>query len=228
MDALTSALGVIGLALAALIAGGFSLLSIILSKEKAVSKFRQTWIDELRSDIASLVAHTMEVTANPLVVRFNPDGTADAIQLSPDLYPRFYSETREDSVRLHQSMTRIRLRLNPHDPEPESAQILELLDDLDNALTNFAQEGFLRRIEELTDAIEHAAQPLLKKEWTRVKQGERVYRIAKKIALWSSVILAALLLTLAFAISGFFLGALYASKQPAVPGYHCNHVHGSH
>jgi uncharacterized membrane protein YbaN (DUF454 family) len=40
-DALTSTLGIIGLVLASLIAGGFSLLSIILSKENAVSKFRQ-------------------------------------------------------------------------------------------------------------------------------------------------------------------------------------------
>jgi predicted PurR-regulated permease PerM len=224
-DMLAPIFGIIGLVLAALIAGGFSLLSIILAKEKAVSKFRQAWIDELRSEIASLVAHTMQVTAHPVVVNLNPMGTVGASPISPDLYPRFYAETREDSIRLNQSMTRIKLRLNPHDPEPESGQVLQLLDDLDKALTNFAQEGFLQRIKGLTDAIENVSQPLLKKEWNRVKQGEQVYRSAKRFALWSSCTLTALLLILVFVISGFFLGTLCASERSPALGNYCDHIH---
>jgi hypothetical protein len=38
------------------VAGAFSLLGLLISKEQKVSEFRQAWIDALRADIAALVA----------------------------------------------------------------------------------------------------------------------------------------------------------------------------
>jgi len=170
----------------------------------------------------------MQVTAHPIVVRRTAVAPVGAPSISSRDYEVFYAETRKDSILLNESMTRIKLRLNPHDTEPESAQILQLLIDLEKELKRLGQEGFLARIQELTDAIEHASQPLLKKEWNRVKQGEKVYRNAKKIATWSSVALAALLLAILFVISGFFLGVVHASIQPTAPTNPCSHVQESH
>jgi hypothetical protein len=52
--------------LVAMIAGAFSLLGLVISKEQKVSEFRQTWIDALREDISELIAHANLIHAELL------------------------------------------------------------------------------------------------------------------------------------------------------------------
>ena len=53
----------IGVITAALIAGFFSLLNLIVSKEQKVSEFRQQWIDSLRQELADHIAATVSLSS---------------------------------------------------------------------------------------------------------------------------------------------------------------------
>lgn len=167
------ALAAAGAALAGWIAGAFSVLGLLTSKEEKVSEFRQAWIDALRADLASLVAHAHQIYA--YVAMHKP--------LNDEL---FWKETREDYLALNGASTRIKLRLNRD--EPESKLVLCTMQKME-ALFAFIPTGgpklSIENINKITDELESNAPPLLKKEWNRVKGGELIYRIAK----WSSILI---------------------------------------
>ncbi len=52
-----------GAILAAVIAGAFSFLSLVMSKEQKVSEFRQDWINSLREDICKFVSAIVHLSA---------------------------------------------------------------------------------------------------------------------------------------------------------------------
>lgn len=52
-----------GAVLAAVIAGAFSSLSLVMSKEQKVSEFRQDWINSLREDICKFVSAIVHLSA---------------------------------------------------------------------------------------------------------------------------------------------------------------------
>lgn len=167
------ALAVAAAALAAWIAGAFSVLGLLTSKEEKVSEFRQAWIDSLRVDLALMVAHAHQIYA--YVAMHKP--------LNEEL---FWKETREDYLALNGASTRIKLRLNRD--EPESKLVLCTMGKME-ALFAFVPNGqptlSIEKINKIVDELESNAPPLLKKEWNRVKGGELIYRIAK----WSSVVI---------------------------------------
>lgn len=163
-------LGIVGVVFGAVIGGCFSLLSIVLSKETAVSEFRQAWINDLRADIASLVAHAMQIQG--YIVLFQPFTDAEKTK-------DFWEKTRTDYIGLNQTSKSIQLRLNPHDRKPEAKEILEQLKSLDSAFKKPNEQGFGDQVDRVTECIAAAAQPLLKREWERVKKGEKVFRKAK-------------------------------------------------
>lgn len=164
------ALAAASAALAAWIAGAFSLLGLLTSKEQKVSEFRQAWIDELRLDIALLIAHAHQI--NAYVIMYKP---IDLKQL--------WKDTRDDYLALNGASTRIKLRVN-HE-EPESKLILCSMDKMETLFGDFSNGVVtisLEKINRIIDDLERDAPPLLKKEWNRVKSGELVYRIAKWLA----------------------------------------------
>lgn len=164
------ALAAASAALAAWIAGAFSLLGLLTSKEQKVSEFRQAWIDALRLDIALLVAHSHQIYAY-------------VAMHTPVDYQRFWKDTRDDYLALNGASTRIKLRVN-HE-EAESKLILcsmEKMEALFGDLPKSAQALSLEKINKIVDELERDAPPLLKKEWKRVKSGERIYRVAKWLA----------------------------------------------
>lgn len=164
------ALAAASAALAAWIAGAFSLLGLLTSKEQKVSEFRQAWIDALRLDLALLVAHAHQI--NAYVIMYKP------IDLKP-----LWKDTRDDYLALNGASTRIKLRVN-HE-EPESKLILCSMDKMETLFGDFSNGVVtisLEKINRIIDDLERDAPPLLKKEWNRVKSGELVYRIAKWLA----------------------------------------------
>lgn len=170
---------------ASAIAGLFSLAGLFISKEQDTSKFRQAWIDELRKDIASLIAHAYQIHAYLLLA-----AEAD--------YVMRWKATREDYVELNRASTRIKLRLNRD--ECESRLILKSLSEMEGLfkelkLTVNRTDISLEKIDSIATSLERDAPPLLKKEWVRVKEGEPIYRYAK----WSAGIL-----LIASAITSFY------------------------
>ncbi len=153
------------------IAGAFSLLGLLISKEQKVSEFRQAWIDALRADIAALVAHAYQIHAFAV----GPGGSD---------YPEFLKATRDDYIELNKASMKIKLRINPD--ECDSKLILRSMTELEalfGRLQGASPKVSLEELHRIVRALERDAPPLLKKEWQRVKTGEPIYRLAKWLAL---------------------------------------------
>jgi hypothetical protein len=98
-------LAMVGAVIAALVAGSFSYISMILSKENEISKFRQAWIDSIRSDVSDFFGlvnslyRFMDASHNML-------RTVDYVGIKTD--------THMDALsRMNALANRIILRLNP-------------------------------------------------------------------------------------------------------------------
>jgi hypothetical protein len=178
----------VGAVVAALIAGLVSLLGLIVSKEQKVSEFRQAWIDALRTELSSLIAH-----ANAI------HGAGAARYKTP---AEIWNVARPDFVGINEAAARIRLRLNPK--ENEAITVLAEIEALEGLLApgqamNYAQ---INATEKKLVAV---AQVVLKTEWRRVQRGETVYRVARVVALCISVASIAALLAYAARFAGHLL-----------------------
>lgn len=165
---------------AALIAAIASLVGLVLAKEQKTSEFRQAWIDQLRFEFADYLSAFTEMRDQ--VQRNFPSNSHKLEVLSP-----LYSK-------LNRASNMVRLRLNP--VESETEEITSVMD----CMENLSQDD-LRLVgptgDTLEDDLRGKAQALLKREWDRVRKGERAYRVAK-IAAALLVGLCLLLLFLGF------------------------------
>ena len=151
----------VGAVVAALIAALVSLLGLVISKEHKTSEFRQAWIDNLRSEISSVVAHVCVII--------------NAAHANYESRPARFEALREDFHGINQAVAAIRLRLNPN--EKESKAVLKSIEQIEALINagNFS-DGALQNSERQLIAD---AQTLLKKEWLRVRSGELFFRILK-------------------------------------------------
>jgi len=211
LETLNPLLGVVGLSIAALIAGWFSLLSIVLSKEKAISEFRQKWINGLRSETSELIAHAMQIQGYIILVKPFPKSDPPT-QDEKDQLVSYLEKTRDDYIGLNEASKRIVLRLNPKDPEPESGEILDRLKELNRLFGQPRSPEFITQVDPITEQIANSTQRLLKKEWERVKQGEQTFRKAKR----ASVVIVVLIIFSIFLTFAFYGGAVYGSSRVRV------------
>jgi hypothetical protein len=164
----------LGAVIGATIAGAVSLLGLIVSKEQKVSEFRQAWIDALRSELATVITHAISLHGL----------TTTELKSASDAWDK----ARDDFVEINKAITAIKLRLNPD--EIECHAIVSKLAELENTLITFPiKQEALAEIER--SIIEHS-RILLKKEWVRVKKGERVYKISRIIAAFVVIVGSAL------------------------------------
>jgi hypothetical protein len=169
---------------AALIAGAIAFVNLTLTKEQKTSEFRQAWIDALREDLAQFLAAARTFTrAIETLHTLGPDyDTKHPLNISP-------SKISDLRYQAAETFSRIQLRLNPD--EPEHVELLRLLRRAINEQNEALAKG-TRDIGPIMEAIEAAtsyAQPVLKKEWTRVKRGELPFRVARN---WVAPIVVAL------------------------------------
>jgi hypothetical protein len=157
----------------AVIAGAFSLIGLVISKEQKVSEFRQSWIDALREDISNLIAHANLIHAELLKLA----------QENPPDKRKFLDRTARNHIATNRSTTRIKLRLNL--TEADSQALHNSIQKLDALLTT-DPSVLVQSQDEITSInlkIEEDAAKVLKAEWERVKDGELNYRVAKLSAL---------------------------------------------
>ncbi len=155
-----------GTIIAAVIAAVISLLGLIISKENKVSEFRQAWIDSLREEVASVIAHAHAVHGAYLA-KF-PDN------------PTVWRNVRDDFVSLNKAWARIRLRLNPE--EQRSIAILRALEEHEALFPDGGAAPDFSRLGASDRKLLDCTQAVLKEEWERVKRGELVYRGATILA----------------------------------------------
>jgi hypothetical protein len=186
----------IGAVLAACITGTVTFVTLVISKEQKISEFRQAWIDAFRDELSEFAGHARRIahervpvniyrTTKPMLERIAEE---DEDAKRPDLF-------HENRQRMAQSYYALRLRLNPG--ESDHVALLERLDRVYKTLNLVS--GATRRedcINEL-DGLASVAQSVLKREWTRVKEGEprfsRVTSLAKWVAIGLAVALGALI-----------------------------------
>lgn len=155
---------------AAVIAGFFSLVNLISTKENKVSEFRQAWIDGIRDDISVLTSAMFELV--------------EIQKKKEHLEPKEYLEATSKPFKdARERTTSIQLRLNPKHvkdkPESEEAIFWNSVQETRKKL----KEGDYSNILDNCDRIRSTAAPLLKKEWEKVKLGEAGYRVVRTAAL---------------------------------------------
>jgi hypothetical protein len=171
MDIPVQAYVALGAIFAALIAGFFSYLNLIISKESKVSEFRQNWINELRSEIGEFAA---SVNALALLNR----------KIAKDMTSTEFLQASLPAVdKIDQSYTSITLRINKNEENKEHKQINEkFLSTLEEIRAAY-KGGNHESARDLLVPLRDSAQPLLRYEWKRVKEGEKAYKHGKQIAL---------------------------------------------
>ncbi|KAA0698102.1 hypothetical protein DTW90_14500 [Neorhizobium sp. P12A] len=159
-----------GAVFASLIAGTVSLIGLIISKEQKISEFRQNWIDELRNDIANLIARINSLHGSS---RVPWKDVKDA-----------WADTKDDLLGLNDVTGKIRLRLNPE--EHTSKRILDTIEEIEAFFFrngNGGSVGDPSALNVLQKRLVVETNAVLKAEWKRVKSGEPIYRIARLSAL---------------------------------------------
>ena len=114
------ALAAVGTLVGALIAGAIASVNLTLTKELKTSEFRQAWIDGLREDLAKFLgAARVFARAVEVVHAFGPD--------YKDKVPLLISDEKIGELRYQaaEMLSKIKLRLNPDEPEHE--ELLRLL-----------------------------------------------------------------------------------------------------
>lgn len=187
----TQAFGPFGAVVAALVAGIFALLGLIIAKENKTSEFRQSWIDALRQDIADY-ASAINRCNHYEYHRLSASNDELALEYEKLLQP-------ELSTAVNAQM-RIRLRVNPDDSDKELKRLNTALLQKIDAIQLAFNESDYEKVPDILNGLHDTAAPLLKMEWDRVKQGEPTYVRAKLLA--ASLVVIALI---AAVIVGFVL-----------------------
>jgi hypothetical protein len=190
----------IGVISAALIAGFFSLLNLIVSKEQKVSEFRQQWIDSLRQELADHMAAVVSLSS--------------IYENGQHLDKEMTKTANEVTQRVTSTFISIKLRINPEDSDLKIREMnIEILRLLDEGRGLFS-EGKWKEARLKCNEITEASIPMLKEEWKRVKKGENVYVWFKRIAIGLFVLS---LSALAYAAFTFWPSTAKTGVTPAPP-----------
>ncbi|WP_338890376.1 hypothetical protein [Aeromonas rivipollensis] len=166
-----SALIPVGVVSASVIAGTFSFINLVLSKDQKISEFRQSWIDSFRNDLADFCGNLITmVDIQEKRSRAKTRGQE----------PEFSDKDLKDLLTSTASAyTRVLLRLNPSDASPHQKNLKEAL----LAANECAKTANWDELRSKISEIRNVAQQLLKYEWERVKKGEPTFIWSKRIAL---------------------------------------------
>lgn len=184
----TTAYVAAGAILAALVTGAFTFVNLLISKEQKTSEFRQSWIDAFRNDLAELIA-----SYSLLMKLWTDIGCLDASGNVQEREERkkLLAENLQLEVQVEACKTRLLLRINPKEHVSFVQSLQRLLAHIEvDRMDLLPRSAFA--IKPDVDAIIGEAQTLLKKEWNRVKRGERLFWITKYLALILLVALLAL------------------------------------
>lgn len=201
----------IGAIIAAVIAGSFSYLNLINSKEQKVSEFRQVWIDSLRSSISEYITNLTHLShLYKFLLEKKEKDDHEMFKETSDIYSKVNS-TYNDII----------FRINPDEEDKDGKQLNDnFLTALESTRTVY-NEMLFTEAQEKCEELRKATKPLLKYEWKRVRNGEPSYKRAKKI----SAIILTVGLFLAFLGLGLIFYSYYqssikqeqASRKPIQP-----------
>ncbi|EMU8998630.1 MULTISPECIES: hypothetical protein [Providencia] len=138
----------------AVLAGVVSIVGLVIAKESKISEFRQLWINDLRSALVKL-------NKNMFILQEAHIGKAPN-----EIIMQHRADVKE-------SISEVYLRINKENPNTEEANLIQVINEIKFSLDNMPQAGLFEKYEkELT----WKSALVLKKEWSRVKTGEAIYR----------------------------------------------------
>lgn len=155
---------------AALLAGYFSFTNMLISKDQKVTEFRHDSISLLRKEVSRFISNASVFASLIIYMRKRKDID----------YDEFIFNNIELLKELQESYSSIKMMINPVD----DADFIEKLDELFKYVSG---EKVNYEVKELNNAeveLTIVTQQLLKREWNRVKTGERLYRFTK----WATLI----------------------------------------
>ena len=166
-------MGAIG---AAVITGLLSLVGLIISKENKTSEFRQQWIDGFREELSDLIGRIEVILLHGRLLHFEVNKKHGGV-ITPELLNDCMEKIKDEVKEAHSLHRKLLLRLNPN----EHQNIRKIMDDIATALCKNMPEE--EEVSALLNKLVETTQMELKKEWTRVKTGEPVFRTTKWAAL---------------------------------------------
>lgn len=179
--------------LATFITGAFALVNMTLSKESKVSDLRQAWIDGIRNDLSIFFSGARFLAGALADDRDRVDHNAETGELMP------LEIVADRTIESQEAFYRIKLRLNAQ--ESEHLELERLLESIIATWNRERVPDSKMPYEEMILAIDRAvkySQSILKKEWERVKEGEKSYTTLKKILTPIAIILCSVLVGLIF------------------------------
>ncbi|MDO8926861.1 MAG: hypothetical protein Q7U94_08130 [Sideroxyarcus sp.] len=187
MEIPPSAYVAVSAVVAATIAGGISFLVSVIAKDQKTSEFRQAWIDGLRDDIADMVSY-FYVLSDMVRIKIR-EGK------NPEEITAYLCEREEHFCKLEMVYARIRLRVNPNEH-------VGLINALAALREYFTSQQLLdsKAADTLVNELVNVSQQILKQEWKRVKQGEKIIVVTK----WFS---------LSMLITALIIGTLLATEH---------------
>lgn len=162
-------IGAIAAIIAAIIGLIVAVTSAVIAKEQKVSEFRQAWINDLRNEVAAMLAGISSLTNELLYLRkkLNQLDRESTLEEELDL-----SLKMKNVVEL---MYKVTLRLNPEKDKEIIEHIgsiklmlSELLNDIKNNLP-------MRQIRIKRDYLSIMFHKTFKSEWEKVKSGEEKF-----------------------------------------------------
>lgn len=161
-----------GVVVASIIAGVFSFLNLVSSKENKVSEFRLEWINGLREEVATLISGIQEL------VRYQFD---DSEEFDSARHMEWLKQAREAYHNVVSNLSRIQMRLNPKHIEdnPDSPEA-KLMASIEHVKMLFNNEKYEEAFHGCSNIRKDAA-PLLKSTWDLVKNGEPGYQRIRRI-----------------------------------------------
>jgi len=165
----------LGAILAAVIAGAFSFLNLITSKEQKVSEFRQNWIDTLRNSISEYISSLSYISI--LYKRYNEkdDDNKDHFEMTKGIEDIY--------AKVNKSYNDIIFRVNDKETDEKGKQLNNaFLCALEATRNHYNKTNYFEAFKSCY-TVREATKPLLKYEWDRVKNGEPAYKKAKRISI---------------------------------------------
>jgi hypothetical protein len=157
---------------AALIAAVMSYISLTASKEQKVSDFRQAWIEGLRDDLSKFLA-CARAFARASQELAASGGERGPLSISGDDVSRLRYEAAELRYR-------IGLRLNHQ--EAEHVELMRMVNVAIEAQNDTPTgNGDAASTLDAIDRVAEFAPGILKKEWERVKAGEKSFQNARTV-----------------------------------------------
>lgn len=171
----------------------FGLIAAIISKENKVSEFRQKWVDELRGEVCTAVAHFATIQNISWGMELDKtDITENSSRVKHDIEKA--KLMNEHVFGVNQAITSLKLRINEKDAGDR--EFLMQLNNFEEAFDNICEiieKKLWQGNKALGDFPEYkkfleeekkfivASKVILKSEWERVKKGENIFNWTVRI-----------------------------------------------